>query len=421
MCSRSSSGTVSSAGSSRGSTAQRRASRCSMSGGRTTSRRGRSRASWTQCATRSVHTSGLRARRVSSGRPISARRSASFSPAHRRFRRDRSVVHRGLHFARVRRSSSPDVAMVVATVLALGLLAAIGAATVYARGFAPPTNRPIRSDALSYYLYLPAALLDHDLSDRATLERDFGGEYRVADLVPRAHGYLDKHSPGEAILLLPFFAVGHVAAHASGSKTNGFSRPYQVAAVVGGVTYALLGLTILGFTLLRWFDRGVVTIALVALTFGTNLFHYATYDAVYSHVSSFGLVALVVNRTIGLGEVPRARTAAVLGAALGLLADVRLTNLTVALFPLVVLTWRFKGDLRRLVSLGTITVAAAALLYVPQVLYWYRITGHPFVNAYGGEPTLRPLHPHLLDVAFSVRKGLFFWALLLAIAVVCTW
>ena len=97
------------------------------------------------------------------------------------------------------RPTRRGVVAVAATVLAIGVVAVIGTAVVYGRSFAPPPERPIRSDALSYYLYLPAALLDHDLSGRATLERDFGGDYRVADLVPKKHGYLDKHPPGEAI------------------------------------------------------------------------------------------------------------------------------------------------------------------------------------------------------------------------------
>jgi hypothetical protein len=173
--------------------------------------------------------------------------------------------------------------------------------------------------------------------------------------------------------------------------------------------------------LLRWFDRVVVSLTLVALTFGTNLFHYATYDAVYSHVFSFALVALIVERTLALADRPRGASAVVVGAGIGLLADVRLTNLTVVLFPVGVLLWRFRLEVRRLLPLALIAAGTAAVVFLPQILYWYRLTGHPFVNAYGGEPTLHPLHPHVVAVAFSVRKGLFFWTPLLAIAAAGLW
>ena len=306
-------------------------------------------------------------------------------------------------------------------VAAIGLAACAATAALYARGLVPRSERPIRSDGLSYYLYLPAVLLDHDVSFRTTVNRDFGGQYGAADLVPKRRGYLDKHPPGEAIMLLPFFGVGQLAAAASGAPRTGFSRPYQVAAVAGGLGFALIGLAIVGVLLLRWFDRVVVSITLVALTFGTNLFHYATYDAVYSHVFSFALVALILERTLALSDRPRLATAVGLGAAFGLLADARLTNLTVVLFPLTVLLWRFRSELRKRLPLALVAVATAALVFVPQVLYWYRLTGHPFVDPYGGSPTLHPLHPHAVAVAFSVRKGLFFWTPLLAVAVAGLW
>lgn len=308
-----------------------------------------------------------------------------------------------------------------ATVAAIGLAAGVAAGALYARGLVPRSEQPIRSDGLSYYLYLPAVLLDRDVSFRTTVQRDFGGRYGAADLVPKRRGYLDKHQPGEAIMLLPFFAVGQLAAAASGAPRTGFSRPYQVAAVAGGIGFGLIGLAIVGVMLLRWFDRVVVSLTLVALTFGTNLFHYATYDAVYSHVFSFALVALIVERTLALADRPRGASAVVVGAGIGLLADVRLTNLTVVLFPVGVLLWRFRLEVRRLLPLALIAAGTAAVVFLPQILYWYRLTGHPFVNAYGGEPTLHPLHPHVVAVAFSVRKGLFFWTPLLAIAAAGLW
>jgi hypothetical protein len=43
------------------------------------------------------------------------------------------------------------------------------------------------------------------------------------------------------------------------------------------------------------------------------------------------------------------------------------------------------------------------------------------VDAYGGNPTLHPLDPHVIQVAFSVRKGLFFWTPILAIALAGLW
>ena len=43
---------------------------------------------------------------------------------------------------------------------------------------------------------------------------------------------------------------------------------------------------------MRWFARDTIVVTLLAITFGTNLFHYATYNAVFSHSFSFFLCAL---------------------------------------------------------------------------------------------------------------------------------
>ena len=76
-CCRSSSETGSSAGSSRASTGNDGASRCSTCGGRTASHRVAPRDSLTPCATRFMPTCVLRARRASSGRHTSTRRNGS--------------------------------------------------------------------------------------------------------------------------------------------------------------------------------------------------------------------------------------------------------------------------------------------------------------------------------------------------------
>ena len=81
---------------------------------------------------------------------------------------------------------------------------------------------------------------------------------------------------------------------ASGERQDGFSWPYQASVAAAGLLYGVLGLTLLGSFLRRWFDRAVAIATLLVLTFGTNLFHYMTYDAGYSHAFSFAVVAFVL-------------------------------------------------------------------------------------------------------------------------------
>jgi hypothetical protein len=312
-----------------------------------------------------------------------------------------------------------DPAVLAALLALVALLAAAGLAAIYGKGLA--SGSPIRADAVGYYIYLPAILIDHDVGLTRTLERSVPGGVDQSDFRPVRDGYVDQHQTGEAIMLAPFFGAGELAALATGARRDGFSRPYQVAAAAGGLFYALVGLGALGLLLLRWFDRSTVLATLAAVTFGTNLFHYATYDAVYSHVFSFALVALVLVATLALVDHPTVVRAGALGLPLGLVTAVRPTNLLAALFPLCAV----RGVVRRLRSepgprlwlLAAAAAAAFVIPIVPQLLYWHAVTGHLITNAYGGSPRLDVLHPFLADVAFSVRKGLFFWTPVLALAV----
>lgn len=314
-----------------------------------------------------------------------------------------------------------DARAVVAVVLLVAVLGAAAFLVVYKKGLAPAG--PIRADAVGYYIYLPAVLLDHDATLTRTLERSFKRDARPSDLTRAGSGWLDKHQTGEAIMLVPFFAAGQLLALATGARRDGFSWPYQATAAAGGFLYGLLGLAVLGSALLRWFDPRTVAATLLAVTFGSNLFHYATYDAVYSHVFSFALAAVVLRTTLALVERPRLASAALLGTSLSLATAIRPTDLVLTIFPVLVGVHGL-GDLRnRIRSLwrGRVLAAAGAVSFllplVPQLLYWHTVTGRFLINAYGGSPRLDLLHPHLLDVAFSVRKGLFFWTPLLLLAV----
>ena len=241
---------------------------------------------------------------------------------------------------------------------------------------------------------------------------------------PGQHRPLDQFGIGEAVLIAPFFAVGHVLAVVTGEPRDGFSWPYQYAAGAAGLAYMLLGLALVAATLRRYFARRTVVVTLLALTFGAAVFDYGTYEATLSHAFSFCLVALVVWLTLWVWERPRYWSAAALGAALGLVGLVRVTNLVVLAFCALVgierlrdVGGRARALLRRAGMVAT-GAAAFAVVFVWQSLYWNHITGAWFVNAYRGQGEhLDLLHPHLIGVLFSVRKGLFFWTPLVLLAV----
>ena len=324
--------------------------------------------------------------------------------------------------------------LLVWPVVVVAILATVSLAFIYGRRL--PAGKPVRSDGMGYYLYLPAVLLDHDVTMERTLKRSSAETLEMHQInccreqgivasvrrVPPHQHYLDKYAIGEAIMLVPFFVTADALAYATGATRDGFSWPYQATAAAGGLTYALLGLLVLGIFLQRWFSRTTTALTLLAVALGTNLLHYATYDAVSSHAFAFFLVAALLQLTFRVAERPRPVTAVALGGAAGLLAAVRPTDAVVLVVPVLIAARRLRVRsrqtcvVRRDLSLLALGLGAFFVCVLPQLVYWHAITGKWLVYTYGGEH-LQLLHPHLLDVLFSVRKGLFFWTPLLLLAV----
>src|SRR5262249_13157623 len=162
-----------------------------------------------------------------------------------------------------------DAHVTLAVLAAVGVLALAALAWIYAGGLTYYHGEPIRSDGESYYVYLPAVLPDHDVAFVRTAERSVGGGPANSSGVPAGprHGAaagtrrpLDRQGVGVAILQLPFFLAGHALAVVAGERRDGFSWPYQAAAVAAGLAYALLGLALLASVLRRWFSRATVVV-----------------------------------------------------------------------------------------------------------------------------------------------------------------
>jgi hypothetical protein len=300
---------------------------------------------------------------------------------------------------------------------------------------------PIWSDGLGHYSYLPAYLIYHDLSLEsiysATRRYDYPDQgFNRLDLplgegfirYPGIGRYIVKYPLGTAVLMLPFFLLGHLMAPLLGSRADGFSLVYQFAIAMAAIFYMLGGLLILFKILIRHFSAKVVTFTLLSLFLGTNLLAYTSVEPSYSHIYSFFLVCLLLVAVPRWYADPSRGNTLFLGAVAGLIILVRNPNAVFLLFfPLygissretakekVLFLWQMKKRL-------LLFLAVVALIFFPQMVIW-KIAANQFLISTQTNPFQKFffLSPSILKVLFSFHHGLFLWAPILLFSVVGLW
>ncbi|MEO5897546.1 MAG: hypothetical protein ABIS06_17790 [Vicinamibacterales bacterium] len=305
---------------------------------------------------------------------------------------------------------------------ALALLCLAGYVYVYATGLAP---EPIRSDGFSYYVYLPSWFLHGDTTLTRVAQDCCGGAFPDNTGIYRWPGtrrWVNVHPIGVALMQAPFFSTAHALTRWTNLSADGFTLYYQHAAGLAGLIMIVGGLALLRRLLLRHFSDGVTSATLVTLLLGTNLYHYATFDSSYSHPYSFVLVAAFINLIAAWYQQPSSRTSVLIGVVAGLIVIVRHPNAL-----LLNLFWMYGVvHLRSAIALADLyvrhraallrIVLVAALVISPQLALYYQATGQLIVSSYG-ELGFNWRSPRIVDVLFSVTKGLFFWSPMLVIAV----
>jgi hypothetical protein len=309
-----------------------------------------------------------------------------------------------------------------AVVAAAGLLGLAAYLFIYSTDRA---DKPIRSDGFSYYVYLPAWFIFHDPSLRAVARDCCGGEFPQYTAIIRWPGtrrWVNAHPIGVAIMQAPFFIAAHLLTIWTNLSPDGFSFYYQHAAGLAGLCWMIAGLAVLRLLLRRQFSEPVTAVTLVALLFGTNLFHYGTYDSSYSHVYSFFLFSAFMLLTECWHRSPNRRFSLLLGLVAGLIVLTRHTNaLFLIVFPMYGIgsasTLRLGlARLREQWREVAVICAAAAVVVAPQLALYYQATGQVLVNSYGSLG-FNLSEPRIYGVLFSVQKGLFFWCPLLLLGV----
>lgn len=305
-------------------------------------------------------------------------------------------------------------------------------ATLFAVGLALQLQLGARlqSDGFYYFAYLRSIVFDRDVN--------FVNDYTLLGLndkpqlfTPTRTGHAQSAaSIGPAILWAPFFAAGHLVARDLGARhpeidANGISFPYRQSVCVASLFYGLIGCWFCFGIARRYFAPALAAFAVTITVTGSFLLWYLVKEPSMTHGPSMMAVAAFVwawlatrdSRLAPGGGRKRASEWAWLGAIAGLMTLIRWQNALFAVLPAydaivalrtAVRTRDTDAAARALVS-GLIFTACATIVFSPQLLAWHSIYGQWFAVSPIG-PQLRWSDPHLVDILWSSRNGLFSWS-----------
>ena len=294
------------------------------------------------------------------------------------------------------------------------------------------------SDALGYYVYLPAYFIHNDLNNLK--QTHHAGLSRIDGY--QAHPNLHTNEPidygnttyingnqviqytmGVAMLNLPFFAVGHAIAHLGGFTADGFSAPYLLAMYLANIFYILLGLWALFWVLKPLVGHNIALWSILSIAFVTNLFYFATYNAAMAHGYLFTLWAWLLYATPRLYQSFSYKYAVLVGVCVGFIALIRPTEAVAIFVPVLygVTNWqslknRFIWALQNW-SLVVLAIFVAFIVWTPQLCLWKAYTGKWLFYSYG-QQGFNFLKPQILNGLFAFGNG---WLVYTPIFLIAAW
>jgi hypothetical protein len=277
----------------------------------------------------------------------------------------------------------------------------------------------LQSDGFYYFAHLRSLWFDGD--------QDLTNDYRLLGLGDKHHLFTptvtgaaqSAWTIGPAIVWSPFFAVGDRVAsmlHASGRDVavDGTSYPYRQSVCVAGLCWGLTGLFFCYLLAARFTARSWAAFAMVLVATGSFLLWYLVKEPTMTHAPSMAAVAVFTWAWASTrGARPRWQWAA-LGLLAGFMSTIRWQNAIFALLPAMEWTMtllprasaRARRELLDHAGTGVLFTIAAVVGFVPQMLVWKAIYGQLLAVSPIG-PQIRWWDPHVADVLWSSRNGLF--------------
>lgn len=289
-------------------------------------------------------------------------------------------------------------------------------------------------DGFFGFMYLPGLVLHHSVDLAKTVP-----EY-TAVLGRERTGYYANACPiGPVFLWLPTYLLGllfHKLATVPGlgtvlrwlvptltPKLSGREAADFFMAGLGSLAATMLGLALVFRLVQRKLGLGAARLGVVAMALATPLCWYAVTQPTYGHAASFLAIAWLLERWDHYRQSMTTWRWAKLGLIGGVALLMRpqeglwflLPGLDALVLLLGALRQRQARQALRVIGQGLLFLACAGLVYLPQLLVWYRVYGELRL----GQPEGHFLwwNPALLESLFSMRAGLFPWVPVLYLVV----
>ncbi len=317
-------------------------------------------------------------------------------------------------------------------------------------------GRLIVGDGIYYYVYVRSAVLDGDLDflNDYTIYQSFNTEDPI-----KKKEMLERKTPigmaanffsvGPAVLWSPLFIASHFIATVLGQASDGFSFWYEAPILFLSIAYGFIGILLIDRVVAGMFSRFAAFVSILSIWLATNVVYYMGVSPSASHVLSLFTSALFVYlwwrksphpSPLPEGEGVRTRRDwFVWGLSAGLMALVRWQDILIAVLALfewvktttdspqpitdnrlLITDYRASPIVRRLPSAvvnGLLFLAGLFLAFLPQMFAWQMLYGSPLTAPQGGG-FFQVLHPEMLNVWFSTKRGLFAWSPILIFAVI---
>jgi len=200
-----------------------------------------------------------------------------------------------------------------------------------------------------------------------------------------------------------------------GYNADGYGPPYHIMVNIVAAFYLALGVIALYRFLRFYLSRYSSLFSILIIVFSTNLYFYAAFETMMSHVYSFAMFSIFLFSLKNyLDRGKRLKYLILVGLTLAIATLIRPTNIFLSFLILFLDTNSFAILKERFLHFINpkrlfVIFLLALIIFIPQFIYWKFESGHYIYYSYPGEDFRYLTNPKLIETWFAPLNGLFLY------------